>query len=53
MLTYQGQDYDCKPKPGGVHRFYFCEEDPPPFYDLNAPKVDVVTTKTNRKGTAT
>ena len=47
---YGFQQVDCKLKPGDTQCFYFRKGDPPPFYNLQAPKEDVTTTKRNRKG---
>ena len=50
-MQHGGKEIDCKLKPGDTQHFYFRAGDPPPFYDLNAPKVDTVdTAKRNRKG---
>jgi hypothetical protein len=49
-FEWKGESYDQLLKPGDTQRFYFTEDDPPPFYDLDAPKEDTPTTKTNRKG---
>jgi hypothetical protein len=49
-FKWKGDTYDQKLKPGETQRFQFTEEDPPPFYDLEAPKYDTPTNKTNRKG---
>lgn len=46
------QEIDCKLKPGDTHHFYFREDDPPPFYELDAPRVDTETGKRNRTGKA-
>mmetsp|Transcript_46989 Transcript_46989/g.123819 ORF Transcript_46989/g.123819 Transcript_46989/m.123819 type:complete len:759 (+) Transcript_46989:1223-3499(+) len=49
-FTFKGKTYDQKLKPGETQRFHFTEDDPPPFHDLEAPKFDTTTGKTNRKG---
>ena len=49
-FTWKRKRYDQLLKPGDTERFYFTEDDPPPFYDLEAPKIDTPTGKTNRKG---
>ena len=48
-LALIAQEIDCKLKPGDTQHFYFREDDPPPFYDLDAPKFDTDTGKRNRK----
>ena len=50
QLQSRAQEIDLKLKPGDVQYFYFREDDPPPFYDLDAPKYDTPTDKRNRKG---
>jgi|EP00966_Prymnesium_polylepis_P108523 hypothetical protein len=50
---WKGKPYDQLLKPGDTQRFHFTEDDPPPFYDLEAPKFDTPTGKTNRKGACT
>ena len=42
--------WDCKLKPGQTHSFEFGDDDPPPFYDLDAPKEDTETAKRKRNG---
>ena len=49
-FSWKGTVYDQKLKPGDVQSFAFAEHDPPPFYDLEAPKVDTPTGKRNNKG---
>mmetsp|Transcript_12750 Transcript_12750/g.32919 ORF Transcript_12750/g.32919 Transcript_12750/m.32919 type:complete len:84 (+) Transcript_12750:217-468(+) len=49
-FEYKGTRFDQLLKPGDTQRFYFTEDDPPPFYDLDAPKDDTPTGRVNRKG---
>lgn len=49
-FEYGGKTYNQLLKPGETQHFYFSKDDPPPFYDLEAPREDTPTGKTNRKG---